>query len=262
MLNFLKTVSFVCFEGEIDPEVDPQGDPQGDPKGPETFTQEQVNTFIADEKRKMQTKQREMATELKTLKSNSALSTDEKDTLQARIDELKSQYQSKDERAKEDSDKKQKEYDTALTGMTEERNQWASKHSDLLIRTEITKSAADNKAISVEQISAILGPKTELVEDLDDEGSPQGSFSPRVKFPDVNKEGNEIELILTVNEAVQRMKKIERYGNLFEGDKKGGAGGIGSSSGGTGKTDLAKLAADPDQTGYREARKKNRTVSA
>jgi hypothetical protein len=78
----------------------------------------------------------------------------------------------------------------------------------------------------------------------------------------VNKEGKEIELNLTVNEAVKRMKQIERYGNLFEGDKKGGTGGSGSSGGGTGKSDMAKLAADTDQAGYREARKKNRTGSA
>ncbi len=256
MLNFLRTLSFVCFgeEGEEKKKTEE--------KKEDMFTQEQVNTFIADEKRKTQTKQREMAMELKTLKSNSALSTDEKDTLQTRIDELKSQYLSKEERAREDSDKKKSEYDKALSGMTEERNQWASKHAGLLIKTEITKSAADNKAISVEQISAILVPKTELVENLDDEGAPTGVFSPRVKFPDINKEGKDIELNLTVNEAVQRMKEIDRYGNLFEGDKKGGAGGSGSSSGGSGKTDMSKLAADSDQTAYREARKKNRTVRA
>ncbi len=255
MYKFLKTVSYTCFGNENENEN------KTVEKTEKTFTQEQVNTFVAEEKRKTQTQQREMAEELQTLKTNTALTTDERDSLQTRIEDLKSQYLTKEERGKEDADKNKKAYDAALSDMTKSRDSWEIKHADLSIRTEITKAAADNKAWSVEQITAILAPKTKLTEQLDDDGQPSGIFRPIVKFDDVDKGDKEITLDLTVSDAVKRMKEIERYGNLFEGVKKGGVGG--SASSGSSKSDnMAELAALPDQTKYREARKKNRTARA
>jgi hypothetical protein len=110
-----------------------------------------------------------------------------------------------------------------------------------------------NKAVSVEQIAAILTPKTKLVEKLDDGGRPTGTFEPRVKFADTDKNDKPIVLDITVPEAVKRMRELDRYANLFEETKKSGIGGSGSYK--SGKTpDVAKIAAN-DPKEYRRLRK-------
>jgi len=255
MSKFLRTISFVCFEGD---EVTTKNDITT--KTEETFTQEQVNTFVADERRKMQTKQREMAAELETLKTNTALTGEERDTLQSRIDDLQNQYLSKEEQARQESEKSKSEQDKLLLDLTAERDHWSAQHSNLLIQTEITKSAADHKAFSVEQITALLAPKTRLTELLGDDGKPTGVLSPVVEFVDIDKDGKDITLNLSVEESVKRMKELERYGNLFEGSKKGGVGGSGSSGTSKGEPDMNELAKAKDQTEYRAQRAKNRTA--
>jgi len=246
MIKFLKSLSFTCF----DPDATDRADIAA--KDVKTFTQEQVNTFLADEKRKSQVKQREMATELENLKKNTTLTTEERDTLQNRIEELQNQFMTKEEQARQASEKNSKKTAEDLKTLTTERDTWRNKHSQLLVDTEITKAAADNKAFSTEQISAILTPKTKLSEILDDTGKPLGIFEPRVMFSDKDKDDKPVVLELTVNDAVKRMTELPQYGNLFEGDKKGGFGGSGSSVAGK-KVNLAKIAKDP--VAYRKLRK-------
>lgn len=257
MFYFLKTTSLICFgeeEDKVAAEAKAAAEKTAEKKD-EVFSQEQVNTFLADERRKNQAKQRELATELEHLKKNTALTTEERDGLQTRIEELQSQFLTTEEKARQEVEKKQKEFKIDVETLTVERDTWKEKHSHLLIDTAITKAASSgkNKAIQVEQIAAILIPKTKLSEKLDDDGRPTGDFEPRVRFDDTDKDDKPIILELTVNEAVKRMKELPQYGNLFEGDKKSGFGGTGSSATGK-KIDIAKIAKS-DPAAYRKLRK-------
>lgn len=229
---------FVCYEGEG--------------AGEETFTQTQVNTFLAEEKRKQQKKQQELATELEQLKKNASLTIEEKKTLEKRIEELQNQYMTAEEKARHASEIVQKQAEEELKQLVEERDSWQQRHSYLLIDTEITKSAIENKAYHFEQIAALLRPNTKLVEQLGEDSKPTGEYIPRVRFQDTDKKGKPINLDLTVSEAVKRMTELPQYGNLFEGGKKGGAGGTGSET--NTKIDLARIAKD-DPVQYRKLRK-------
>lgn len=254
MFNFLKSVSLSCFDGEAEAAAAKAAADKAAAKAKkeETFTQEQVNTFIAEEKRKNQTRQRELAAELESLRRNTALSGEERDGLQTRIEELQSQFLTTEEKARQEVEKKKKEFTEKVDNLTAERNTWQTKHSQLLIDTEITAAAVDGRAFSIEQITAILSPKTKLSEKMDTEGRPTGDFEARVKFADKDKDNKPIDLDLTVPEAVKRMKELPQYGNLFEGNKKGGFGGTGSA--GTGKKiDVAKIARE-DPAAYRKLR--------
>ncbi len=217
------------------------------------FTQEQVNTFIAEEKRKTQDRQKKLITELEETKKNADLTVVDRKQLEQRIEDLQSATLTADEQQKRAATKAKKEYDNQVETLTGDRDAWQTKHSQLLIDTEITKSAATEKAISTEQISALLIPKTKLVECLDGEGKPSGTFEPKVSFPDNDKEEKPIILELSVSEAVKRMKELPQYGNLFEGSKHSGLGGAGNQ-GKSGKIDIAKLARE-DQAAYRKLRK-------
>ena len=68
----------------------------------------------------------------------------------------------------------------------------------------------------------------------------------------MDKAGNPVVLELSPDETLKRMKEIEKHFNLFQGDGKGGYGGMNRPSGGK-EPDAAHLAKDPKT--YREARK-------
>jgi len=216
------------------------------------FNQEQVNTILADEKRKMQERQKNLITELEESKKTANLTTAERSQLEQRIEDLQNANLTSEEKQKRAADKTKKEYDNQVNTLASERDNWRTKHATLMIDTAITKAAALEKALYTEQIAALLVPKTKLVESLDDEGKPSGILEPRVSFPDTDKNEKPIILELSVPEAVKRMKELEQYGNLFEGEKRSGIGG--NNKGTDKKFDLAKLART-DQAAYRKLRK-------
>ena len=218
----------------------------------ERFTQEQVNTFVAEEKRKTQDRQKKLIDELKDAKKASSITSEERSQLEQRIEDLQSASMTAEEKQNRATEKAKKEYATRVDDLTTERDTWQVKHAQLMIDTAITKAAASEKALYTEQIAALLVPKTKLMESLDSDGKPSGVYAPKVAFPDVDKDEKPIVLELTVPEAVKRMKELPQYGNLFEGDKRGGIGSTGNQSGT--KIDIAKIAAT-DQAQYRKLRK-------
>jgi len=248
MITFKRSPSqFVAFED--DPEAKAKAEAEAKAKAEaaaaaatkkdETFTQEQLNTIVAEERRKMQDKQRVLVSELETLKKSTSLSVKEKESLQKRIEDLQTQHMTAEEKARRAEETAEKKRAEEIGVLTEERNSWQIKHAELVINTAIVGAASDNKAIQHEQITALIGPKTKLVEKLDEDGKPTGDYEPRVAFPDKDKDNKPLILDLTVLEAVKRMKELEQYGNLFEGGKIGGLGGTGSQTTG-GKFDITE----------------------
>lgn len=225
-------------------------------KDEKIFNQDQVNTMIAEEKRKNQVRERKILGELQDLKKNVSLTAEEKNTLEKRIEDLQTQNMTVEEKARRAEELAEKKTFEQVLVLTTERDNWQSRHADLVINTAIITAASEgeNKALFLEPILAILQPKTKLAEILDDDGRPTDKFEPRVSFPDKDKDDKPLVLELTVVEAIKRMKELERYGNLFEGTKKSGLGGIGNTTKG-GKIDLAKIARE-DPAKYRELREK------
>lgn len=255
---FLRAQSFwLSFDGEstepapVEPTTPAEPGTEGTEK---TFNQDDLNRFLAEDKRKGQEKQRQLATQLADMQKQKNLTDKQKKDLQTRIDELQAQYMTTEEKARQDADRKQKEYDGKLEAATTERDEWKVKHEQLAISTEIAHAAIEHEAVDFEQIEALLRAKTKLVEKLDDEGQPMGEFEPKVSFPDTGKDKNPIILELTVNEAVKRMRELPKYGNLFRSPKKSGLGGSGSAGPSGKKIDIAQLARE-DQAEYRKLRK-------
>ncbi len=252
--RFLRSASqYTAFEGEGD---DKGGDDKGgDDKGGDdkTFSQEQVNTILAEEKRKMQERQRVVVSELEALKKNSALTSKEKDGLEKRLEELKTQHMTAEERARRAEEMAEKKRSGEVETLSGERDVWRTRHSKLVVDTAIINAAVTHKALHPDQIIAMVQPKTRLVETLDNDGKPTGDHEPRVALPDTNKEGANIVLDLTVDEAVKRMKEMPKYGNLFDGGKSGGLGSGGSQSKSQ-MIDIAKIARN-DPAAYRKIRK-------
>jgi len=260
MITFKRSPSqFVAFEE--DPEAKAKAEAEAKAKAEldaknkkdETFTQDQLNTIVAEERRKMSEKQRTLVTELETLKKSTSLTVKEKESLQKRIEDLQTQHMTTEEKGRRAEEAAEKKRAGEIAELTEDRDIWQRKHAQLVINTAIIGAASDNKALQHEQITALIGPRTKMVEKLDEDGKPTGDHEPKVSFADKDKDDKPIILELTVPEAVKRMKELEQYGNLFEGGKKSGLGGTGSQTKG-GKYDIAEIA-KKDPAKYRELRK-------
>ena len=256
MSIFIPRVSFVCFDGDDDAAAAAAkaAEEAAAKKAAEekTFTQEEVNTYLAKEKRKTQEAQRNLATQLEDAKSSSKLSQDDRDDLEKQIEVLQKQYMTGEERARQASEKMSKKHDEEFKLAQSDRDGWKVRYTEAVIDSAIIGAASVNKAVSPVQIAAMLKPATKLTEKLDDEGKPMGSYEPRVTFMDTDKDDKPVELDLTIPEAVKRMAELEQYGNLFEGSKVGGLGGRSGTKGRT--VDIAKIAVE-DPALYRKLRK-------
>ncbi|KKN19235.1 hypothetical protein LCGC14_0947800 [marine sediment metagenome] len=249
---YLRTLSFVCFG---DDDAAAAAEKAAAEKKEASFTQEEVNTFLAKEKRKTQDAQKQLALKLQEYKKSAQLSGDEKGDLEKQIEDLQKQYMTVEERGRQTSEKASKKHKKELDDASSERDTWKTRYTQSTIQASIAQAAVTNKAIAVDQISAMLRPAAKLTEKLDEQGKPTGVFEPRVDFQDMDKDEKPIMLDLSIDQAVKRMSELSQYGNLFQGNKTGGLGGSGGTNSNAGKIDIVKIAHE-DPARYRELRKK------
>lgn len=250
MIRFLRPQPAV-FEDDPNPNPNP---PKDDPPkdGPtKTFTQDDLNRIMADEKRKARSQQESMLKELEALRTQANLKAEEREEWDKKIEELQTKLMTKEELAAKEKKKLEEDYQKQLEEQTKNREMWESRYRNESITRSITDQAVVNDAWNPEQLVAILQPKARLEEVVEDE-EPTGQFQTRIRFPDVDKDGKSVTLDLSVAEAVKRMTELEQYANLF---KNKGAGGYGGSTGRTNKPDLKQLAIAGNIEEYTKQRK-------
>jgi len=209
-----------------------------------TFTQEDLNRVLAEEKRKHQQNTRKALEELEAIKAKATLTDSERQELEVRLENMKNELLTKEELAKKDQEKITRKYTEETTKLTTERDAWQQRFTDSTIQRSLTDAAVVSKAYNPRQIVAILQPDTRLVEALDAEGKPTGDLIAKVEFSDVDKDGKSVTLDLTVAEAVKRMSEMDEYSNLFKAEGTGGVGGSNNARGGK-PLDVKKIASDP-----------------
>lgn len=217
----------------------------------QTFTQDQVNKILADDRRKHKAQVDKHVTELEQLKKSKSLSDQERTNLTTKIEELQNSVLTKEQRAAKEKEKLEKDLKTTTEQLTADRDGWKGLFHKTQIRQAITSEAATHKAFDSDALIAILGPQTRLVDVLDEAGQPTGEYIPKTKFKDKDKEGKDFVADLTVPEVVSRMKEIPKYGYLFETTAQAGVG-ANKANGRGGEVDPANMTTAQ----YREFRKK------
>jgi hypothetical protein len=233
-----------------------------------TFTQADVNKFLAEDRRKEEAKYKaqlkslleEKEGRIKRLLQDKDLSEQQRDQLKSELDTVGEQL--KDYRSKEETLRREKkQMEDQLTGKltaTERRAQdWENRYRESHINRELQDAAATNDAYNSRQIVSLLRPKTKMVPVLDGAGKETGDYQVVVDLDDV-VDGKPAVTQLTPQAAVKRMKELpETYGNLF---KSGVVSGVGSNSatgglspGSAGKVDLKNMSQDQ----YRKTRKEH-----
>lgn len=259
---YLSPAFFGCFDN--DPAGDPPvGDPPaGDPPADatKTFTQEQLNKILADDRRKHQQALLKTETTYKELlSSNQNLSAKERAALEENLGIVQGQLRTKEETAKMERKQLEEQFNAKLSEKDKAAAEWEGRYRESTISRSLQDAAVTNDAFSPDQIVTILRPMTKLIEVVDESTKkPTGYYRPVIEFPDKDSTtGEPITTTRTPEEAVKRMKELpEKYGNLFKSNVVSGIGSnstAGLPAGSGGKIDVRSLT--PAQ--YREIRAKN-----
>lgn len=224
----------------------PGNEPPPPPPPDDTkFSQADLNKILADEKRKHQEKNGQLIKELEELKKTKGLSEQQKSDLESRIEQLTNEHLTKEEQAKRESERLKKDYEGKHKEVETDRDSWRNRYTEMLIENSITSQAREAKAVSDEQILAMLRHKASIAEELID-GKPSGKFVVKIKHHD---EESKKTLEYTPDEMMKIMlDNPKKYGNLFQSTLTGGVGGTGTH---TFKGDPGKL----DPAAYRAHRK-------
>jgi len=215
--------------------------------------QDELNTLMADNRRKLTKQNTDLIKQLEGFKNAANTTQQQRDELQARIEQLEVQHMSKEELAKREKQKEQRKYKEDVTRLEKDLEGWRDLYTTSTIERSLQDAAITGEAVQPGQLVEILKNKTKLSEVLD-EGQPTGKYAPVVKFADMNEEGKPVMLELSPADAIKRMKEMPEHHNLFKGTASGGLGETGGahSPGGTPSIDILK-----DPAKYVEWRKKN-----
>lgn len=193
------------------------------------FTQEQVNAMMKADKDRAKKENERLLGQLQSYAEN-GLTAENMQSLQSKIDELTNEGKSKETLAKEAQDKLSKQYTKEKEALLLDNKKWRSQYEQYRLETEIVSAAAVKKARNPKQVQAILGPISYFREELGEDKKPTGIHTPRIKMTERDKDGNEVQLDLTVTEAVERLSQTEEHANLFDSGASGGLGGYNGSS--------------------------------
>ena len=226
------------------------------------FTQDDVNRFMAEDRRKMgvkhEAKQVELETAYKDALANQNISGEARERLEGQLEDLQKTFLSKEQQLEQDKTQLEQKYTEEVSGLRDKAEIWETRYMRGLVDRELQDAAIKNDSFSSEQIMSLLNPMTKVVEVLDPEGKGTGEFHPMVDLQDIDqKTGEPIITRRTPMDAVKRMRELpQKFGNLFKSNVVSGVGegsATGSGLSGTGMVDASKMSTAQ----YMEMRKKN-----
>jgi hypothetical protein len=260
---YLSPAAVTCFDNDPPAGDPPAGDPPaGDPPAgdPKTFTQDQLNKILAEDRRKhQQALAKTEQTYKELLANNQNLSAKERAAMEENLAMISGQLRTKEQQAAFEKKQLEEQYQQKLTEKEKAAIEWEARYRESTISRSLQDAAVTNDAFSPDQIVTILKPMTKLIEVVDEASKkPTGYYRPVIEFPDKDPNtGEPMTTTRTPEEAVKRMKELpEKYGNLFKSNVVSGIGSnstAGLPAGSGGKIDVRSLS--PQQ--YREIRAKN-----
>lgn len=226
-----------AFEGEGDQS-----------KAPVTYTQEQVDKMLGEQKES----QKQALSKLQMLEQRVKLTEAEKIEHEKTVEDLRKKVFTSEELREQEIKKRDAEYRKNLDATSGERDAWRNRYSGEKITRAITDAAVTGDAFNPAQIVALLGGNS-VLEEIKNEDGQVIDYVPMVQFKTVDKEKKPVTLALTPQQAIERLKGDASYFNLFKSTMKDGLGGGNGAKGS--KMTLAEAAKDPEK--YRKYRQEN-----
>lgn len=222
--NYRPVFYSTFFEGDAPIATEPQTVPDATkPATPRSYTEEEFQKGIEAEKRRADESARKAITELELLKKSTSTSETQKAELQKKIDDLNTQFMTKEQLAKQEKEKLVNTYESTVKAVTDERDTWKNRYVQSTLQREITDAAIKFDAYRPDTFLAILGPNTQVVEVQNEDGSI--GYKTEVRLSDM-KDGKPVTLVLDPMQAVKQLKdRPDEYGFLFKGHNTAGVGG-------------------------------------
>jgi hypothetical protein len=223
-----------------------------------TFSQADVNTFLAEDKRKQQEKFKKLEDSYKKILADTNLQKEQRAKLEAELQDVQASQRTAKQQAEYERKQEREQFTTQVETLKEQVEQWETLFKSSVVDRSLQDAAIAQDAFNPSQIMGLLRPMTRMQEKTDESGNPVGEFAPVIDFADINEASGEPETTLrTPEQAVQRMKELPQlYGNLFRSNVVSGVGS-GSATGGVksgeGRIDPTKLSPED----YRRLRKEN-----
>lgn len=258
MLEMYRAFPFVvCFDGDGDGDGSGDGSGEGEGEGEgsgngaetRTFTQDELNKILAEEKRKQRAQSEKIEKQLKDTLASAKLSQDERAKLDDMLEDVRKQMRSKEEQAKFEKKKLEEEHSTRISDLEARLGLAETRYKDTIIDRALMDAAVTGDAFNPAQVVTLLKPHVKIVDD-----------KPMIDFPDFSEDEKRepITTQRTAEDAIKRMKQLpDIWGNLFKSNVVAGVGGSSVTgdvpSGPNGRYDLRKL----DGKKYLELRNKD-----
>lgn len=228
-------------------------------KDEQLFNQDDLNKFLAEDRRKHQEKYRKLEDGYKKLLADKNLASEARQKLEGELQDLQKAHRTKEQQVEYERKQQEEKYKKDINLYKTAAENWESRFKSTVIDRSLQDAAISADAFNPYQIVGLLRPITKMIEQADGEGNPTGEISPMIDFPDIDeKTGDKITTLRTPGEAVQRMKELpEHYGNLFRANVVSGVG-TGAATGGAapgngGRVDPSRLSTEQ----YFRLRKEN-----
>jgi hypothetical protein len=229
------------------------------PPAEDQFTQDDVNKFLAEDRRKHQDKYKTLETSYQQILDDKTLASEQRVRIETELQDLQKSFRTKEQQAEFDKKQQRNQYETDLATEKANSERWEGMYKNQVIRTSLQDAAIKGEAFNSNQIISLLEPMAQLRDEVTPDGATTGRLVPVIDFADIDETtGDPTQTLRTPTEAVQRMKELtELYGNLFRANVVSGVG-AGSATGGatpgkSGSVDVSKLTSAQ----YRELRAKN-----
>lgn len=251
---FFQPATILCYDGDDSGDTGGTGNLPNDPPGGDggngggeekRFTQADLNKILAEDKRKHQERYSTLENSYQELLQNQNLTTEERDTLKSRLEDVQKSLRTKEQQAEYERKQAEEKYQNELKTQTARASHWENLFKQETIARSLQDAAGAADAFNSNQIVGLLRPFTEL-KDQD------GKLTPMVDFPDIDeKTGEEVSTLRTPMDAVKRMRELPKvYGNLFKSNVVSGVG----AGQGTGPSDDHLDYANMDAETYRQHR--------
>ncbi|MCP4896243.1 MAG: hypothetical protein GY906_04640 [bacterium] len=221
------------------PEATPE--PSADSNG--TFTQDQVNEIVVKRNKKVRQQLETTEKQYESLLKSQNLSANEKAELQGQLDNLQTQLRTKEQQAAYEAKKQRQEYDAKLEQTTGQLDHYKGLFETQTRDNAIMSAASKHDAYNPQQFIDVLGPRTKIVDEVNENGEKTGRLVPRVEMTMPGEDGTPTGVQVTPDEAIEIMKNdVSQFGNLFRGNVAKGIGeGSNTDFAGSSRVDISKM---------------------
>lgn len=214
------------------------GNTSTDPKDGQqtkTFTQIDVDRIVQERLAKSKTQLESTQKMLDDFKKNKSLTEEQQSQMQDQINHLQKTILTKEELSAKEKKELQDQLNLRLKESETNATKWRTMFESSTIEREIFDACRDD-AFDPQQFIQLLSPSTKLIDEVVD-GKATGRLKTVVSFKGRGKDGNAVDMELSVKDAVKEMKKMtDKYGNLFKSGLNSGVGG--NNAGGTGSNEI------------------------